>query len=297
MKAIQEKSPGYPTQVVPSGARYTALETSQRTEVYEFRSTEPYDPRNCRISLPPITEEVFGVEESASIYDHTAISNIRGMPLTYRNIKPRKIAMEAIQEKSPGYPTQVVPSGARYAELETSNRTEVYEFRSTEPYDPRNCRISLPPITGEVFGVEESPIQEDVIAYEKIKSIQEKSPEYPTQVVPSGARYAELETSNRTEVYEFRSTEPYDPRNCRISLPTITEEVFGVEESPIQVIFICKWRQVIPKQKKRAATVIRIRKCEKVWNPSTQTILLSNAFNVTVLNYTDQLPVKIGAAN
>ncbi|VDI12139.1 Hypothetical predicted protein [Mytilus galloprovincialis] len=83
MKAIQEKSHGYPTQVVPSGARYIELETSNCTEVYEFRTTEPYDPRNCRILLPPIIEEVFGVEESASFSPNTAISNIRGMPLTY----------------------------------------------------------------------------------------------------------------------------------------------------------------------------------------------------------------------
>ncbi|VDI25889.1 Hypothetical predicted protein, partial [Mytilus galloprovincialis] len=80
---VQEKSSGYSTQLVPSGARYIELEITDRTEVYEFQSTEPYDPRNCRISLPPITEEVFGVEESASTYDNTAISNIRGMPLTY----------------------------------------------------------------------------------------------------------------------------------------------------------------------------------------------------------------------
>lgn len=69
---------------MPSGARYIELGISYRTVIYEFRSTEPYDPLNCRISLPSITEEKFGIEESTSSNDNTAIFNIRGMPLVNR---------------------------------------------------------------------------------------------------------------------------------------------------------------------------------------------------------------------
>lgn len=79
-------SSGDPTKLVPSGARYRKHEIYNRTEVYEFQTTEPHDPRNCRIPLPPITEEVFGVKESASRYNNTPNSNIRGMPLSLQVI-------------------------------------------------------------------------------------------------------------------------------------------------------------------------------------------------------------------
>lgn len=89
----------YPTQVVPSGARYIELEISDRTKVYEFRSTESCDPRNCRIPLLLITEEKFGIEESSSCYYNTANSIARGMPLTY-SMQVEASGPEADEESS-----------------------------------------------------------------------------------------------------------------------------------------------------------------------------------------------------
>ncbi|VDI05309.1 Hypothetical predicted protein, partial [Mytilus galloprovincialis] len=152
----QEEAPGYPTQLVPSGARYPEIGISNRTEVYEFRSTELYDARNCQIPLPRITEKNFGIEESYCCDNNTANSNIRGMPLTHSRQMEVSDHELTVQDVSSGDPTHVVPSGARYINLDLNVGTEIYVFQSTEPYDPRNCRIPLSPITEETFGIEES---------------------------------------------------------------------------------------------------------------------------------------------
>ncbi|VDI05310.1 Hypothetical predicted protein, partial [Mytilus galloprovincialis] len=82
VSAVQEVSSGYPAQVVPSGAIHIYLEVNGGTQTYVYRSTEPYDPRNCRIPLPLITDEKFGIEESASCYNNTANSDVRVIPTT-----------------------------------------------------------------------------------------------------------------------------------------------------------------------------------------------------------------------
>ncbi|VDI73970.1 Hypothetical predicted protein [Mytilus galloprovincialis] len=72
--SVQEEYSRYPSQVVTSGARYTEEKMYDRTvvPVYQFWSTEPYDPRNCLIRLPLIPEEKFGVQESVSCYFNAA---------------------------------------------------------------------------------------------------------------------------------------------------------------------------------------------------------------------------------
>lgn len=81
---VQEESSGYPSQIIPSGSRYSELMCSAHVKIYVFQSTEPYDPRNIQILLLPLPKEKFGIEESVSCYNNTAICNIGGTSLTNR---------------------------------------------------------------------------------------------------------------------------------------------------------------------------------------------------------------------
>ncbi|CAC5405084.1 unnamed protein product [Mytilus coruscus] len=76
--AIQEESSGYPSQIILSGSRYTELICSDRSKLYVFQSTEPYDPRNFQILLRPLSEEKLGIQESVNCYGKSVIYNIGG---------------------------------------------------------------------------------------------------------------------------------------------------------------------------------------------------------------------------
>ncbi|CAG2233962.1 unnamed protein product [Mytilus edulis] len=153
MNAVQEDSLEYPSQAVPSGTcgtRHKEPNIYSSTMVYEFRSTDPCDPRNCQIRLPRLAEENFRIKESSSR------SHLNGIGLQESIESDIVLCPRAVQEESLGYPSQLVPSGTRYKEPNIYSNTMVYEFKSTDPCDPRNCQIRLPLLAEENLGIEES---------------------------------------------------------------------------------------------------------------------------------------------